>query len=60
VRNHKNIFEKLIKHFDIHGFPQPLPGRDVGPIKDWRFLSGDANSRWYEVEKADKHIGESI
>lgn len=32
----------------------------MGPIKDWRFLSGDANSRWFEVEKADKHIGEAI
>ena len=60
IRNHRNIFERLIKHFDLHGFPQPLPGKDVGPIKDWRFLSGDANSRFYEVEKADKHIGEGI
>ena len=60
VRNHRNIFERLIKHFDLHGFPQPRPGKDVGPIKDWRFLSGDANSRYYEVEKADRHIGEAI
>ena len=55
---HRNIFEKLVKHFDTYGFPQPLKGRDVGMIRDWRFLSGDTNSRTYEVERADKHIGE--
>ncbi|MCJ1286296.1 hypothetical protein MMC26_005641 [Xylographa opegraphella] len=60
VRNHKNIFNKLIQHFDFHGFPQPLMGRDAGPIKDWRFLSGDSNTRFYDVEKADKHIGEAM
>ncbi|MCJ1478050.1 hypothetical protein MMC13_006725 [Lambiella insularis] len=60
VRNHKSIFNKLIQHFDMHGFPQPLPGNDVGPIKDWRFLSGDSNTRFYDVEKADKHIGEAM
>jgi SH3 domain len=32
----------------------------VGEIKDWRFLSGDANTRAFEVEKADKHIGENF
>ncbi|MCJ1386698.1 hypothetical protein MMC17_009824 [Xylographa soralifera] len=60
VRNHKNIFSKLIQHFDFHGFPQPLMGRDVGAIKDWRFLSGDSNTRFYDVERADKHIGEAM
>ncbi|MCJ1404288.1 hypothetical protein MMC11_007513 [Xylographa trunciseda] len=60
VRNHKNIFSKLIQHFDLHGFPQPLMGRDVGAIKDWRFLSGDSNTRFFDVEKADKHIGEAM
>ncbi|MCJ1390166.1 hypothetical protein MMC18_003024 [Xylographa bjoerkii] len=60
VRNHKNIFNKLIQHFDFHGFPQPLMGRDVGAIKDWRFLSGDSNTRFYDVEKADKHMGEAM
>ena len=57
-KNHnRGIFEKLTKHFEMYGFPQPLQGRDVGPIRDWRFLSGDRNSRGYEVEGADKHIG---
>lgn len=32
----------------------------MGEIKDWRFLSGDANTRAFEVEKADKHIGENF
>lgn len=54
---YKNILEKLIKHFDTYGFPQPLQGRDVGPIQDWRFLAGDSNSRTFEVDKADKQIG---
>ncbi|MCJ1434991.1 hypothetical protein MMC27_004361 [Xylographa pallens] len=60
VRNHKNIFNKLIQHFDFHGFPQPLMGRDAGAIKDWRFLSGDSNTRFFDVERADKHIGEAM
>ena len=35
-------------------------GRDAGAIKDWRFLSGDSNTRFFDVEKADKHIGEAM
>lgn len=56
-QSHKSVLEKLVKHFDSYGFPQPLQGRDVGPIRDWRFLAGDTNSRAYEVDKADKQIG---
>ena len=55
--SHKSVLEKLVKHFDANGFPQPLQGRDVGPIRDWRFLAGDANSRAWEVDKVDKQIG---
>ena len=55
--SHKSVIEKLVKHFETSGFPQPLQGRDVGPIRDWRFLSSDSNSRAFEVDKADKQIG---
>ena len=55
--SHKSVIEKLVKHFETCGFPQPLQGRDVGPIRDWRFLSSDSNSRAFEVDKADKQIG---
>lgn len=60
VRSAKSSYEKLNKHFTKHGFPQPLPDRDVGPITDWRFLAGDANQRNVDVEKADKHIGDNF
>ncbi|KAI9890687.1 MAG: hypothetical protein M1814_003756 [Vezdaea aestivalis] len=60
MRSAKSIYDKLKKHFERHGFPQPLPGREVGGISDWSFLSGDANNRVAEVEKADKHIGENF
>ncbi|KAL9104629.1 MAG: hypothetical protein Q9163_000433 [Psora crenata] len=58
----RNIYEKLCKHFERAGFPQPIPQwqAEVGPIQDWRFLSGDANSRAFDVEKADKSIGENF
>ncbi|KAI9844115.1 MAG: hypothetical protein M1837_005829 [Sclerophora amabilis] len=60
VRAAKGTFDRLTKHFWKHGFPNPLPGREVGPISDWRFLSGDANGRTVDVEKADKHIGDNF
>jgi hypothetical protein len=60
VRIHRKVYEQLTKHFTTHGFPQPLPGRGVGTIRDWRFLSSDSNTRFYEVQKADKHIGENF
>lgn len=62
VRHNKSTFEKLVKHFDRAGFPQPTPARraEVGLIQDWRFLSSDANSRVFDVEKADKNIGENF
>ncbi|KAI9752698.1 MAG: hypothetical protein M4579_005536 [Chaenotheca gracillima] len=62
VRANKNIYAGLMKHFDKFGFPQPLQRRavEVGAIRDWRFLSSDSNSRTFEVEKADKHIGENF
>jgi hypothetical protein len=60
TRNNRMNYERLVKHFDMYGFPQPLQGRDVGAIRDWRFLSGDSNTRAFEVEKADKHIGENF
>ena len=51
-----------MRHFDKSGFPQPTSVRrqEVGTIKDWRFLAGDSNSRAFEIEKADKHIGENF
>ena len=62
MRNHKSIYNNLIKHFDKFGFPQPIPLRqgDVGLIKDWHFLAGDSPSRHYDVERADKNIGETF
>ena len=62
VRNSKNIYEKLVKHFERAGFPQPAPARqaEVGLIRDWRFLSGDSNSRAFDLDKADKNIGENF
>ena len=62
VRNHKIIYDKLVKHFDKFGFPQPIAQKqgDVGLIRDWRFLAGDSPARYYDVEKADKTIGETF
>ena len=62
VRSNKNVYEKLVKYFDKVGFPQPTPARlaEVGPIKDWCFLSGDFNSHNFDVDKADKNIGENF
>ena len=58
--NNRSTFDKIVRHFNTYGFPQPLQGRDVGPIQDWRFLSSDTNSRAYEVEKADRFIGDNF
>ena len=62
MRNHKSVYDKLVKHFDKFGFPQPTIQKqgDVGLIRDWRFLAGDSPSRHYDVEKADKNIGETF
>ena len=62
VRSHRIVFEKLIRHFDKFGFPQPVASRqvEVGFIKEWRFLDADSPSRNFDVEKADKNIGENI
>lgn len=52
----------MTKHFDKFGFPQPILAcqAEVGKIKEWRFIAGDAPSRTVEVERADKNIGESF
>ena len=62
VRLNKNVYDKLTKHFERAGFPQPTPARqaEVGLIRDWKFLSGDSNSRAFDVERADKNIGENF
>lgn len=62
VRNHKLICDKLVKHFDKFGFPQPIAQKqcDVELIEDWRFLVGDSPARYHNVEKADKNIGETF
>lgn len=62
VRNHRIVFEKLIRHFDKFGFPQTIASRqaEVGFIKEWRFLDADSPSRNFDVEKADKNIGENF
>ena len=62
VRNHRIIFEKLVRHFDKSGFPQPIASRqaEVGLIREWRFLDADSPSRNFDVEKADKNIGENF
>lgn len=51
-----------MRHFDKSGFPQPIASRqaEVGVIKDWRFLAGDSNSRAFDVDKADKNLGENF
>ena len=49
-----------MKHFEMHGFPQPLPKCGAGPILDWGFLSGNVFTRNFEVSKVDKHIGENL
>ena len=62
VRNHRLIFEKLVRHFDKFGFPQPIASRqaEVGLIREWRFLDADSPSRNFDIEKADKNIGENF
>jgi hypothetical protein len=62
VRNHRLIYEKLTQHFDKSGFPQPVAARqgEVGLIRDWRFLDSDSPSRNFDIEKADKNIGENF
>ena len=62
MRNHKSIFDKLVKHFDKNGFPQPSAQKqgEVGLISDWGFLAGDSPSRYYDVERADKNIGQTF
>ena len=62
VRNHRIMFEKLVRHFDKAGFPQPVTSRqaEVGLIREWRFLDADSPSRNFDVEKADKNIGENF
>lgn len=62
VRNHRIVFEKLVRHFDKFGFPQPVASRqaEVGLIKEWRFLDADSPSRNFDVEKADRNIGEKF
>lgn len=62
VRNNRSVYEKLVRHFDRYGFPQPSPQRQaqVGAIRDWRFLHGESHSKSFEVERADKNIGENF
>ena len=62
VRGNKSIYEKLCKHFERAGFPQPNQNwqAEVGIIRDWKFLTGDTNSKNFDVEKADKNIGENF
>ncbi len=62
VRNHRLIFEKLVRHFDKFGFPQTVASRqaEVGLIREWRFLDADSPSRNFDIEKTDKNIGENF
>ena len=62
VRGNKSVYEKLCKHFERAGFPQPNQNwqPEVGVIRDWKFLTGDTNSKTFDVEKADKNIGENF
>lgn len=62
VHRNRSTYEKLLKHFERAGFPQPTPGRqaEVGLIRDWKFLSGESNSRAFDVDKADRNIGENF
>ena len=56
------IYEKLVRHFEKSGFPQPVASRqeEVGLIREWRFLDSDSPSRNFDIEKADKNIGEGF
>ena len=51
-----------MRHFEKSGFPQPVASRqgEVGLIREWRFLDSDSPSRNFDIEKADKTIGESF
>lgn len=62
VHRNRSTYEKLVKHFDRVGFPQPIPARqaEVGLVRDWKFLSGESNSRAFDVDKADRNIGENF
>ena len=62
VRLNRTTYDKLVKHFERVGFPQPTPTRqvEVGVIRDWKFLCSDSNSRAFEVDRADKNIGENF
>ena len=62
VWHNKSSLEKLVKHFERVGFPQPTLERqaEVGIIRDWRFLASDTNLRAFDVDKADKNIGENF
>lgn len=56
----KSMYASLVKHFNKFGFPQPYLNLGIDPIRDWRFLAGDSNSREFEMDKVDKHIGENF
>lgn len=62
THRNRSTFEKLVRHFEKVGFPQPNPVRqaEVGLIRDWKFLSGESNSRSFDVDKADRNIGENF
>ena len=51
-----------MRHFEKSGFPQPVASRqeEVGLIREWRFLDSDSPSRNFDIEKADKNIGEGF
>ena len=52
----------MVRHFDKFGFPQPIASRqaEVGLIREWRFLDADSPSHNFDIEKADKNIGENF
>ena len=60
--SNKFAFEKLCKHFQRVGFPQPTKDvqAEIGIIGDWRFLMSDTNTQAFNIDKADKHIGENF
>ena len=57
----RTALDKIEKHIEHFGFPQPKVGLGFGSIKTWRFLTGnDPFSRKLETQKADKIIGENF
>ena len=62
VKSNKIAYDRLCKHFERFGFPQPNQNwqPEVGIIREWKFLTGDTNSQIFDVEKADKNIGENF